>query len=280
METKVNVAVVGAFVLVLAAAGIAALLWLGSGRLSRKAYDTYVASFSESVSGLTPRAPVKLRGVDVGAVDDIALDPEDPARVRVVLSIEKGAPVKEDTYATLQVQGLTGIAYVELGGGSRSAPALRPRAGGPFPVIATRPSLLARLDVAASATMGDVGHVVAGLKEALDPETLGALRRSAVALPALVERLGRTAEALERRGNEVADTGVAARAAVQEARGAIGQVGDGVKRFDAEVAPDLRHLVSDLRDASASLARVTAELERDPGTLVAGRAQPPPGPGE
>ncbi len=50
--------------------------------------------------------------------------------------------------------------------------------------------------------------------------------------------------------------------------------------IDAEVAPDLRHLVSDLRDASASPVRVTAELERDPGTLVAGRAQPQPGPGE
>ena len=34
METKVNLTVVGAFVLVLGAAGIAAVLWLGSGRLS------------------------------------------------------------------------------------------------------------------------------------------------------------------------------------------------------------------------------------------------------
>ncbi|HEY6099140.1 MAG TPA: MlaD family protein [Anaeromyxobacter sp.] len=280
MESRVNLAVVGAFVLVLAAAGIGAVLWIGSGRLSHKAQDGYVASFSESVAGLGKDAPVKLRGVDVGKVVEIAIDPQDPTRVRVVLSIERGTPVKVDSYATLQVQGLTGNAFVDLGGGSRSAAPLRPRPGEQLAVLETRPSLLARLDVAASSTMGDAGSVVAGLKAALDPETLGALRRSAAALPALVERLGRAAEALERMGNEVSETGVATRAAVEEARGAIRQVGEGVARFDAETAPEVRSLVADLREASASLARLTAELERDPGALVAGRAQAQPGPGE
>ena len=74
METKVNQVVVGAFVLVLAAAGIAAVLWLGSGRLSKRQYGIYVSYFTDSVSGLNLHAPVKYRGVAVGSVREIALD--------------------------------------------------------------------------------------------------------------------------------------------------------------------------------------------------------------
>ncbi|HXJ82973.1 MAG TPA: MlaD family protein [Candidatus Methylomirabilis sp.] len=315
MESRVNRGLVGLFVLVLSAGGIAALLWIGSGQSSRKAYDTYVTYFSESVAGLDIRAPVKLRGVQVGAVQKITIDPEDPARVRVVLSIERGTPVKEDTFAVLQTQGLTGIGFVELDGGSRSAEALRARPGEAFPAIETRPSLLARVDLAAASLAGGLDRVTTSLNETLDPETRQAFRSSAAdlarilhtlaqrsrdldaatvaaaemarngarasaALPELVERVGRTADAVERMGNEFAETAITARAAVQEARGTIGQVGEGVGRFNAEVVPDVRRLVADLRDASASLGRVTAELERDPGALVSGRPQPAPGPGE
>ncbi len=287
MDTKVNRALVGAFVLVLTAAGIAALLWIGSGRHTRKAYDTYLAFFSESVAGLNARAPVKLRGVEVGAVREVAIDRADPTRVRVVLSIETGTPVKEDTFAMLQSQGLTGIGFIELGGGSRSAAPLRAKPGEAFPTIETRASFLAHLDEAAASVIGDIRKVTASLNETLDPDTRQAFRtmlrngaRASAALPPLVERLGKGAGAVERMGNELAETGIAARAAVQEARGAIGQVGEGAGRFNAEVVPDVRRLVADLRDASASLARVTAELERNPGALVAGRAEPAPGPGE
>ncbi len=287
MDTKVNRVAVGAFVLLLTAAGVAALLWIASGRHTRKAYDTYLAFFSESVAGLNPRAPVKLRGVEIGAVREVAIDAADPGRVRVLIAIERGTPVKEDTYAVLQSQGLTGIASIELGGGSRSAAPLRARPGEAFPTIETHPSALAHLDATAATLVGDVGRVATSLNEMLDPDTRQAFRtmirngaRASAALPPLVERLGKGAGAVERMGNELAETSIAARAAVQEARGAIRQVGDGAGRFDAEVVPDVRRLVADLRDASASLARVTAELERNPGALVAGRGERAPGPGE
>jgi len=315
MESKVSLAAVGAFVLVLTASGIGGLLWLGSGRLSHKPMNTYVASFSDSVAGLSPRAPVKLRGVDVGTVEAIALDPDDPGRVRVLLALEKGTPVKEDTYATIETQGLTGIAYVELGGGSPAAAALRGGAGESLPVIPTRPSTLRRLDAAATSLLGNFDRVASGFNETLDPDTRQALRSSAAnlarvletlarrsrdiddataaaavmlkngarasaALPATVERLGRSADALERMGKEFAQVGVSARAAFEEARGTIGLIGNGVERFDTEVVPDVQRLVADLRETSASLGRVGAELERDPSAAVLGRAQPPPGPGE
>ncbi|MBK7977631.1 MAG: MCE family protein [Deltaproteobacteria bacterium] len=68
------------------------------------------------------------RGVEVGVVREIALDPGDPSE-RLTLDIVHGTPVKTDSVAVLSSQGLTGIAYVDLGGGSREAPPLAARPG-------------------------------------------------------------------------------------------------------------------------------------------------------
>lgn len=80
METKVNYAVVGLFVLVLGTALVAAVLWLASGGMMQKKYDLYQAVEDESVAGLNLNAPVKYNGVDVGKVKTISLEPGNPAR--------------------------------------------------------------------------------------------------------------------------------------------------------------------------------------------------------
>jgi len=146
METKVNYVAVGVFVLILGAALVTGGLWLASGGAFQKQYDLYRAIEDESVAGLNLNAPVKYNGVDVGKVRDIQLDPANPDRVLLLFAIEHGTPIKEDTVAVLKTQGLTGIAYVELSGGGRDSPLLRPAAQGEYPVIRTKPSLAARLE--------------------------------------------------------------------------------------------------------------------------------------
>ena len=125
-----NYPLVGLFVLVFGAALIAGVLWLAAGGAIQKKYDLYVAIEDESVAGLNLNAPVKYSGVDVGKVQEIRLDPGNPQRVNLLFAIERGTPIKEDTVAVLKTQGLTGIAYVELSGGARDSPPLRPVAGG------------------------------------------------------------------------------------------------------------------------------------------------------
>ncbi|MHB8426113.1 MAG: MlaD family protein, partial [Gammaproteobacteria bacterium] len=120
METKVNYVAVGIFVLLLGTALIGGVLWISSGTAYRAAYDTYLTYMNESVSGLSVSAPVRYRGVEVGRVRRIALAPNDPEQVELTLDIERGTPVSQDTVATLRTQGLTGIAFVDLSGGSRS----------------------------------------------------------------------------------------------------------------------------------------------------------------
>jgi phospholipid/cholesterol/gamma-HCH transport system substrate-binding protein len=299
----VNFAIVGAFVVALAAAGIGAVLWFASGRGAERQHDTYLTYFAESVAGLNVRAPVKYRGVDVGQVKDIDLDPDDPGRVRLELAIRRGVPVKETTVATLGVQGLTGIAYVELGGASRESADLVARPGEPFPVIRSGPSLLRRLDTAATTLLADLDRIALSAQEVLDEPTRAALRsaaadlatvarglagqteeidrmiaattrmmeggaRASTALPGLVDRLDGAARAIERMADELALAGT-------EARSVLGEV-HGVTR---DAAPDLRRLVHDLRETTSALGRVAGELERDPRLLVLGRGTPAPGPG-
>ena len=308
METKVNYVVVGAFVLLLGAVGVAGVLWLSSGGAAKKEYRTYLAYFDESVSGLSVHAPVKYRGVEVGLVRAIEIDTADSERVRVVVDVEAAAPVKEDTVAVLGVQGLTGIAYLELGGGSRESPRLEAKPGEPYPVIRTGPSLLRRLDSAATTLLADLDRTADRVNDVLDDETREALRGAVTDLRALtralarrsadvdaavaaaartlentaqasaelgrlMERIGRSAEAVERMAGELAQAGASARVAVEGA-------GAGARRLGGESLPELERLVAEMRETAAALGRVSSELERHPNALLMGRPAVPPGPGE
>lgn len=156
MEPKVNYVLVGSFVAILGAAILAGILWLGKTDY-RGIYDRYEAYMEESVAGLSVNSTVKYRGVDVGRVKSIVLNPEDPKEVLLTLDILRGTPIKTDTIAVLETQGLTGLATINLTGGSREAPPLQALSGQYYPVIKTGPSLFFRLDDAISRLLSEKG---------------------------------------------------------------------------------------------------------------------------
>ena len=165
------------------------MLWLSSGKYYRKSYDTYETYMTESVSGLNLNAPVRYRGVDVGRVRRIVLAPGNVEQVQVTLDIERGTPVKEDTVATLQTQGLTGIAYHRA---DRRDTANRRRCarspGEPYPVIASAPSLMSRLETARPCCSRTSNRVSDNLNALLDEEN----RRAVKATLADLAQLSRT----------------------------------------------------------------------------------------
>jgi phospholipid/cholesterol/gamma-HCH transport system substrate-binding protein len=123
METEAHYFRVGMYIIVLALLAAFFAIWLANAGRGDMAY--YRIYFSESVSGLTEGGPVKYRGVDVGKVDRIAIDPNDSRHIQVDVSIDKKAPVKTDTRAHLKMQGVTGAIFVELTGGDPRAESLR-----------------------------------------------------------------------------------------------------------------------------------------------------------
>ena len=278
MESKVNFAVVGAFVLILGALLIGGVLWLSSGKSYNKAYDTYLVYMSESVSGLSLDAPVRYRGVQVGSVRRIALAPGNAKLVQLTLDIERGTPVKQDTVAVLQVQGLTGIAHVDLSGGGNDSPPLKAGPGEKYPVIRSGPSLMLRLDTAVTALLTNLNRSSESINALLDEENRVALRRTlanlerlsgtlaSAELPQLLRRLQRSADAFDRMANETARAG--------------SNTANTVESLRAEALPEARQTITELRELTASLRRFSETLERNPGLLLQGRPAVPPGPGE
>ena len=294
--------------LVLGSALIAGVLWLASGGAFQTKYDPYLAISDESVAGLNLNAPVKYNGVDVGKVRSIQLDAENPERVRLVFAIERGTPIKEDTVAVLKTQGLTGIAYVELGGGTRESPALRATDGETYPVIRTKPSLSARLEnvltnvlakldrttsnidamlsvenqLAVKSALADLAAVmrtIAARKDTLDKGIVSAARtfdnsaRVTSQLGPVIERIGRSADAVEKMGNDASE-------ATKTAGKTINSMGADVQRFTGETLPELERLLGELTVLSASLRRLSDQTQRNPSGLIFGRTPVPAGPGE
>lgn len=293
MESKVNFTIVGLFTLTLVAALIAILLWLGTGGRYYKVYDTYYAYMNESVSGLNLNAPVKYRGVEVGNVRDISLDPANSEKVRLLLKIDRGTPVKEDSVAVLRSQGLTGIAYVELAGGSLQSPLLKPKLDEKYPVIRTGPSLMTRMDTALSSLLANVSRVSDNINAVLDEDNRRAFKRSLAQIDVVTRALAARSDSIEAGVNNAAKTlehtaqASAELSLLIERAGrsaeAVERLANDASRSAAAVPGTLQGiqlLVDDLRELSASLRHVSDQLERSPNTLLFGKPQPEPGPGE
>ncbi len=119
MESDKRYFLEGLFIIVLSIAVAFTFVWLA--RTGHRDDVVYRIHFAESVSGLAIGDPVKFRGVDVGTVKSIAIEPADPRLVQVDVSVRKDAPVRTDTKASLRLKGITGVVFVELNGGSANA---------------------------------------------------------------------------------------------------------------------------------------------------------------
>jgi len=148
MESKANYTLVGVFVMLFSLALLGFVFWLGKYASNSQEFDVYKTYLMESVSGLYPESPVKFMGLEVGTVNTIQIDPTNSERIEVTLKVFKKTPIKEDCYAVLGSQGLTGLSFIELKGGSHNSPLLKK--GDEIPTIESQKSLLTLLSTNAS----------------------------------------------------------------------------------------------------------------------------------
>jgi phospholipid/cholesterol/gamma-HCH transport system substrate-binding protein len=134
-----NYVAVGAFVILVIAMGLSFVFWY-TGQQDKRSYQRYEIYFQGSVSGLTAGSPVRYLGVDVGKIVRITLDPQQRKRVQVIADIDTAAPIDERTRASLSLQGITGLLFIDLqqdpkadGGGALTQ-------GQEYPVIRSKPS--------------------------------------------------------------------------------------------------------------------------------------------
>ena len=148
MYSRVNYTIVGIFVLLFGAGMVWFAFWLAKYDLQEE-FDTYKLEMHESVAGLSIDSNVKLRGVDIGSVSTIRINPKDIEKVEVFVKIKQGIPIKEDMVAHTAMFGVTGLLSIEIEGGTNGAKTLEPT-DDYIPIIKTRPSFLTQL-------AGDIG---------------------------------------------------------------------------------------------------------------------------
>lgn len=138
METRANYATIGVFTLLVIALGFGFVYWLK--RFDEVGLRTELRlEFDGTVNGLAKGGVVYFNGIKVGVVSSLEIDPNDPAKVVVFASIAGSTPVKPDTRAEVNFNFLTGVAYVELFGGSEAGPSIL---AGPDPTLKGVPSSL------------------------------------------------------------------------------------------------------------------------------------------
>ncbi len=314
MTSKKTYISIGLFVVTLTTALIWGALWLSAGGAPGE-FDFYTTYMNESVSGLSPDAALTYRGVNVGKVREITIDPNNPNRVRLLLQVKHGVPIKQDTEATLAMQGLTGLATIDLLGGSPESPPLTMTEGEPYPVIPSRPSLLVRLDSVVSDLLGNLIAMSQKVNEMLDEDSranvaktlahieaitgtlagessrLGTIvgdaevamknaRQASTALPDLMRDVTHSTQTLAKMAEQLQAAGETINATSKTLQRTAASSGTDVQRFTASTLPDITAMTRDLRDASENLRRISESIERDPSVLLYGRAEQKRGPGE
>lgn len=255
MENRAHALAAGLFTLVLAAALVATGLWFRKDDIS---LARYVVSTTSSVAGLKVEAPVLYRGVHVGRVESITIEPGMSGRINIRIGVQEGTPVTRSTYAQLGYQGVTGLAYVSLNDDGSSAELLR-AAGGEPPRIGLRPSVFdSGLDMIA--TIGELAeHLRSGAKDF--PSLVGDARSAFANLGALSHKLEERSLALDRMSTS------------------LDEVGNAARSFNDETLPRFNSLVEQLNRDTRALDRVLNALDENPQSFVFG-ARRKPGPGE
>jgi phospholipid/cholesterol/gamma-HCH transport system substrate-binding protein len=308
METRASYVAVGAFVVLLAAALAGFVVWLGKFQ-DKEGLAYYDVRLSGSVTGLQEGGTVRYRGIPVGSVFKLQIDPEDIQLVRATIRIRRDTPVRTDTVASLELQGVTGVSYILLSGGSQTAESLPVTREPPYPVITSKPSTIEQLFEGAPDLVNRLNELVGNINQLFDDNNRAAISDTLANLQtvtgALADNAGGIAQLLSSGAHatdEVAamsaeftalakdvrvtmkDFSGDGRAALKDMRataqaftGAADQLEaminenrTSIRDFTSTGAYELTQLFSELRFLVSALSRVTEQIERDPARFLFG----------
>jgi len=171
MNRRVNYLILSIFTILLSAGVVYFIYWLGNFSINKKPKNYYKAVFHESVSGLNIASPVKYMGMKIGNVKKITINPDEPDSVIVTFSVDKNIPLRSDSYAFIALEGITGLKYIEIEGGSKNSPVLQTSKTNPAS-IKTIPSFNAKLFETVSKTTDKLNKLLDNLNNALSAEKI------------------------------------------------------------------------------------------------------------
>jgi phospholipid/cholesterol/gamma-HCH transport system substrate-binding protein len=292
METRAHYVLIGAFVLIAIALGFLFVLWLGQ---TKRNFDEYDIIFRERVSGLSVGAAVSFNGIQKGEVRTLTIAPDDPSVVIARIRIDSDTPVKTDTKAELELVGFTGLAIIQLVGGSADEPLLKdvtrgvPRveadAGGIAQLISGSSDIIAAVNrLLTTENTASFTRILTNV-DALTATLAAQDENIATTLTSLATasgKLGATAESLDRLlANEAPQTIAEARetlaetkALVAEMRGAVAENRESIRIFTDQGLAQVGPAVTEARQMFKTLDQVLREIDRDPRGYLLGESTP------
>lgn len=270
METRANYTMVGAFVVFFLIAIVTFILWVARIDFSRNAIE-YEIYFSGSVTGLKEGGTVLYRGVPVGTVKTIALDPSNVERIKVTILIEGGVPIKEDAFASLEIQGITGVAYIQLNGGTGSALPLRIKSGHRRPIIPTRSSVFEEVTASLPAVLHQVSKTFEDIRPLFNEENRQAFGESLKNIHTITKALA----PVSGKDNDIHDLLLNIKEGVKEIRFLVADVKSllkdsrgGIHSFTETGLPALTQFLNEGKEALSTIRRVGEAIERSPSRFI------------
>ena len=309
MENRSHALLAGIFTVLLTIGIVAAAMWLNRDTQERV---PYVLATNGTVAGLNPQAAVRYRGMEVGKVEAIEFDRDNPGQILVRIGVLPATPISSATFAELGMQGLTGLAYVQLDTDPKVQGAKPLPSSAQAPARLTiRPSMFDRFSLSGEDLLVRAATAMEQVSKLLGDDNQKLLVRSLSDVQAVSLRIGQLAdeikpvagavtalandsrkaiagvaplllradETLASFGQLSADLGRRLDVLDRVARSAE-QVGQAASSFEGQSLPRINALLDNADRGARTLERVADRLGEEPTSVLFGPQPGRPGPGE
>ena len=262
METRANYVLIGAFVLLAAGALALFTLWIAGNPFSRS-YKDFDVVFSGPVNGLSEGGEVRFNGIKVGEVTTLRLDRVDPNRVIAHIRVEAQTPVRTNSIAQLNFQGITGVTFIQILAGDPNAPLLLP-VDGETPQIPTSRTLVDELFQGGQDLLGVSGDTIKKINEALDEQNLAHLTSTLANLDRAMAKIARDDGIIDEATRALAGINTAV-ASLDSAAKSVDEAATNFNRDFATLSADastvLKKLDPTLDEARSAIASVNTTVQ-------------------
>lgn len=290
MELKAKHILVGSFVLISMLSLFAFVAWLAKVEFDQETtfYEIY---FENSVSGLSPAADVRYRGINVGSVKHISIDPENPERIRVLVEIDAAVPIRKGDHARLELQGITGVSYINIDGAQIGAEILIADKDRQYPVIPSEPSQLEKLTlgapdlIASSKELADrASNLLNSENQRIATEILVDVARVMESISSRTDKIENIISSLDRTSADVGESARLIRqiasetkplvqdleASLSVAHDTLTDVDNLIENDGKAAVVEFRNFLAESRKLVAIMTRITDRIENDPSGFLFG----------
>jgi len=250
MEREANYTAVGAFVLLVVGMAVLFVYWY-AGSADARDYKRYEIYFEGSVSGLNRGSTVRYLGVEVGRVVTIRIDNRAANRVQVIADIDSGAPISRDTLASLSLQGVTGLLYIDLLADADPKRKMESVPSQQYPVIDSVKSNFDLFLASLPDLVGRAAEITDRAARVLSDENIAAFA-------ATMRNIEKSSESLPETLRDAAVVAADLKVAIADVRAAAA----GARTLVETSGPDLATASARLRQISENLATTTANLDK------------------